>query len=241
MSVGRYDELSVSVYLKDGLVLLHSDLVATDAACCCTGACCITTDPFCVDTTSVHCTELGGTFQGLGTSCPSVCCGHPGVTHMDISTEFSGALTSGCNNCDSPSWDCTDTASGACTIGSDCSHGQNYGPVSSAACLTCPHRSLSSIAFSAAVVLQSDGMHLSITGSALCQENIVCGSGLHTNCVVGTGSLSFTFPVTCYAGPGTYVLSHTFTSFPTQPCNCGPIGPQPVTGSATITVTITLT
>lgn len=43
----------MSVYLKDGLVLLHSDLVATDAACCCSCSTLI-----CPDTPVEPCVKL---------------------------------------------------------------------------------------------------------------------------------------------------------------------------------------
>lgn len=41
---------------------------------CCCGACCLA-DSTCARTTSVICGELGGTFQGLGTTCDGSPCG----------------------------------------------------------------------------------------------------------------------------------------------------------------------
>ncbi len=64
----------MSVYLQDGMVLLDSDMVATDAMCCCnTGACCVDTD--CSIQTESDCTDMGGTYQGDDTTCDPNPCG----------------------------------------------------------------------------------------------------------------------------------------------------------------------
>ncbi len=63
----------MSVYLKDDMVLLDSDMVATDAMCCCGGACCIGSDCS-ITANETDCTDMGGTYQGDGTPCdPNPC------------------------------------------------------------------------------------------------------------------------------------------------------------------------
>lgn len=63
------------VYLKDGLVLLHSGLVAFAEACCCSGACCLS-DGTCEFVSESQCSTDGGTWQGTGTNCSTTgaCC-----------------------------------------------------------------------------------------------------------------------------------------------------------------------
>lgn len=64
----------MSVYLKDGLVLLHSDLVATDAACCCFTCPTPATLTFtgvsiacgCIDLTSCHTADKSAIFTDNG-------------------------------------------------------------------------------------------------------------------------------------------------------------------------------
>lgn len=82
----RHDELPVSVYLKDGLILLHGDLIATDAACCCEplGSCCVVCD--CSMQTASACAAMCGVFDGTFTCAPfGSCCGG-GCCYNDIPT-----------------------------------------------------------------------------------------------------------------------------------------------------------
>lgn len=68
----------MSVYLRDGSVLLNAGQVSTDAGCCCgcTGACCHgVSDIACSIETERGCTDSGGTFQGCGTTCSPDPCG----------------------------------------------------------------------------------------------------------------------------------------------------------------------
>lgn len=88
----------MSVYLKDGLVLLHSDLIATDAACCCnTGMCCLPGASCADNTTEAGCLALDpcGVFipgsnctHDFG-SCPQgTCCSNPFNFYETCDFEF---------------------------------------------------------------------------------------------------------------------------------------------------------
>ncbi len=64
----------MSVYLKDDMVLLDSDLVAVDAGCCCGGGACCRSG-FCDIETADDCGVDGGVYQGDDTTCdPNPCC-----------------------------------------------------------------------------------------------------------------------------------------------------------------------
>lgn len=140
----------MSVYLKDDMVLLNSDLVAVDTACCCGGAhCCHCANSF----DPILCTDGDGNFwsgQSCDGSCSGImipadsgwtacmlnytCCGGEcsgtgGLEYIDPDTcEFAGAPNSrgGCVPI-FPGANCNTIVSaegicktGACCVGTDC-------------------------------------------------------------------------------------------------------------------------
>lgn len=119
----------MSVYTKDGLVLLAGGQVATSPDCCCDGACC--DDGDCTITNQPDCESGGGTFQGIGTLCEDVDCGQATSGACCVGEvcsikspqdcEDAGGIYQGDDTTCTPDPCITPPPTGACCVGETCS------------------------------------------------------------------------------------------------------------------------
>ncbi len=91
----------MSVYLKDGMVLLDSGSVATSSDCCCGGgACCANDGSGCfTEPDEDTCLALPGRWLGDGTTCDDIICAFCNGCYCAISGPFAG-----CNGADCDFW-----------------------------------------------------------------------------------------------------------------------------------------